>query len=84
MDDATRAQLGGAAIALLLALFASVRRRLRTGKRVLPKMRLRASFSIRTPDTDPPPGEEIEIIGPIDEERTPVMRRRRNDADDPK
>jgi hypothetical protein len=67
LDD-WRTQLGGAALLLALALLGSVRRRLRRGKRVFPRVHVRTYFSIRSPESDPPTEQleagDVEIIEP--------------------
>lgn len=79
LDEATRAQIGGAVIALLLALLARVRARAKSGKRILPRVRVRASFSIQSPESDPPPAAEPFA----EDESTPVVvRRKRRHAED--
>lgn len=58
-------QLGGAALLVALAALAAIRRRLKKGKRVLPRVRLRTYLSIRTPESEPPEelrADDVEII----------------------
>lgn len=63
--------------------------RLKRARRIFPRARLRVNFSLRTPETDPPPAElEPEqldppiVVGeprpslPLDDEKTPTHRRR--------
>lgn len=60
-----RAQVGAAALLVVLAALAAIRRRLRKGKRVFPRVRLRTYLSIRTPESEPPKeldAADVEII----------------------
>lgn len=62
MDD-WRAELWTALVALLVALGASLRARLKRGERVFPRVRLRGYFSIRSPSDHPRRGApDIEIF----------------------
>lgn len=65
-----RAQLGAALIALLLAALAAVRRRLRKGKPILPRVRFRGYISVRTPSDSPSsaPPSDIEELSEADVE----------------
>jgi hypothetical protein len=51
-------QLGAGAVVLLLGALAGVRKRLREGKRVLPRVHVRGYISMRSPSSSPPPRDE--------------------------
>lgn len=55
-------------LTLFGAWVVGMRRKLRRGKRVLPRMRFRSYFSIRSPESTPPdelePVDTVEIIQP--------------------
>lgn len=60
-------QLGAGAVVLLLGALAGIRKRLREGKRVFPRVHVRGYISMRSPSTDPPPahdesGEQLEDV----------------------
>lgn len=67
-----RAQLATAGVALAIAAAGALRKRIKSGKRVMPKMRARVQFSMQT-HSDPPrrDGEreddpDIQIVGELD------------------
>lgn len=82
MTDDLRTQLGSAAILVLLALLAAVRKRLREGKRVFPRVRLRTYLSIRSP-SDPAPRDvpEVEPEPASSRERAELLTPTDDDAD---
>jgi hypothetical protein len=58
-EDAT---LWGSLVALLVTLGGLLAKRLKSAKRIMPRGRIRFTFSLRTPETMPPP--EIEFLPP--------------------
>lgn len=76
-----RAELWAALVALLVALGASLRARLKRGERIFPRVRLRGYLSIRSPSDHPrPPGDpRVEIID--SSTRPPRMTEVERDAD---
>jgi hypothetical protein len=47
-------QLGAGVVVLLLGALAGVRKRLRDGKRIFPRVHVRGYFSMRSPSSAPP------------------------------
>jgi hypothetical protein len=51
-------QLGAGVVVLLLGALAGVRKRLREGKRVFPRVHVRGYISMRSPSSSPPPAHD--------------------------
>ena len=66
-------QLGAGVVVLLLGALAGVRKRLREGKRIFPRVHVRGYISMRSPSSSPPPNLETPSEPPSVDEFPPTL-----------